>query len=324
MKVLVCGAGIQGSYLAFSLSSAGVDATLLARGQRLKDLQENGVRLAFHPSDEVVSVQVPVISSIDLEAGYDTFIIAMQKQQAISFSPALSNFAENAAFVYLGNNGTGVSDYEKHIPSQNIVLGFLGVGGLRMDGFMRVIAPEPVTIYLGTMMKDSPRLHQVSSLLKSAGLKVDLVSDIDAWLKCHLAMILPITGAIYGAGADNYRLARTPGLIRLMLRGLKESFRVHRKLGYPITPRKLRILTAFPEWLAVRVYKKRLATKEAEIALAGHAGAARDEMQHLYEEFKILVDRSGVSTSCLDFLMRFLDPNTQLIDEGVESIRISS
>ena len=56
MKALVCGAGIQGSYLSVVLHNAGVDVSLLARGDRLEELGQRGVRYALHPSDEILLV----------------------------------------------------------------------------------------------------------------------------------------------------------------------------------------------------------------------------------------------------------------------------
>lgn len=324
MKVLVCGAGIQGSYLSSVLFNAGIDVTLLARGKRLEDINANGVKLAYHPSNEIVSIPVPTISPEEFDSTYDTYIVIMQKQQAIEFSSTHSELISDSTVVYLGNNGTGTLDYEKYIPSQNIILGFLGVGGHRKEDHMRVTAADPVTVYLGTINpKTKSRLQEFMSLMQTAGLNPEVPSSIDAWLKCHLALVLPIAGAIYGANADNYRLARTPGLLRLIHRGLKEAFQVIKKLGYPILPSKIKWIIRFPEWFSVRFYRKRFAMEEAEIALAGHARAAQSEMKYLFDEFKVLMNEANISTPNLDYLMKLTIPGGPLIEEGIESIPIS-
>jgi len=159
-------------------------------------------------------------------------------------------------------------------------------------------------------------------LFKGADFRLELPSSIDAWLKCHLAMILPLAGAIYAANCDNYRLACTPGLLRLIARGLRESFAVLRELHHPVLPRRLRIVTRIPERLTVRLLKKRLAGKEAEIGLAGHARAARAEVQHLAGEFKIMMEQAKIQTPHLDYLMRFLDPTVPLVNEGTDHISL--
>ncbi len=78
MKVLVCGAGIQGSYLTSYLYLAGVDVCLLARGQKLQNLQEQGVRYQTYPSEEIKETQVPVVS--ETTEDYDIIFVTMQKQ----------------------------------------------------------------------------------------------------------------------------------------------------------------------------------------------------------------------------------------------------
>jgi 2-dehydropantoate 2-reductase len=324
MKVLVCGAGIQGSYLSSTLHKAGIDVTLLARGKRLEELNEKGVRLSYYPSEEVVSIPVPTTTSDELDTHYDVYIVIMQKHQSMGFSSTISEFVSDSTVVYLGNNGTGTTDYEKYVPSENIVLGFLGIGGYRKEDYMRIIAVDPVKVWLGITNDNAhSRLQDVVSLLQLGGLKPELPSSIDAWLKCHLALILPLAGAIYGADADNYRLARTPGLLRLAHRGLKESFQVIKKLGYPILPRYIRLIIKLPEWFAVRIYRKRFATEGAEIALAGHARSAQSEMKYIFEEFQDLMKDANIPTPNLDFLLKLTTPGAQPIDEGTESVPIS-
>jgi len=122
MKVLVCGAGIQGSFLAATLHRAGVHTALLARGKRLDDIRENGIRLSFYPSHKIPVTHLPVISDIAERAPYEVILVTMQKQQAIAISPTVGKYAENAAVAYLGNNGTGVADYREFIPPSQIVL----------------------------------------------------------------------------------------------------------------------------------------------------------------------------------------------------------
>ena len=97
MKVLVCGAGIQGSYLTTYLHQTGVDVCLLARGQTLQKLQEQGVRYQIYPSEEIQETQVPVVSEITGE--YDVIFVTMQKQQAINFSEVLTTRRGNATVV---------------------------------------------------------------------------------------------------------------------------------------------------------------------------------------------------------------------------------
>jgi 2-dehydropantoate 2-reductase len=323
MRVLVAGAGIQGSFLAAELHRAGVDVILLGRGKRLSDIRKDGVRLSYYPSPEISVTHLPVISDISQQAPYDVILVTMQKQQAIAINRTVGKHGDRAVVTYLGNNGTGIADYREFLPPERIVLGFLGIGGVRADDYMQLLVPRPVRVYLGaTSSQRTHNLEKVISLLESAQFRVEIPSSIDAWLKCHLAMILPLAGAIYAADCDNYRLARTPGLLRLIVRSLRESFAVLSELHYPILAKKLSIMTRIPEWLILPLLKKRLATKEAEIGLSGHAKAARAELQHLAGEFKIMIQHAKIPTPNLDYLTRFSDPMVPPVDEGVDHISL--
>lgn len=317
MKVLVCGAGIQGSYLTAYLYLAGIDVYLLARGQKLQKLQEQGVRYQIYPSEEITETQVPVVS--DTTEDYDMIIVTMQKQQAIRFSEVLTTRRGDATVVYLGNNGTTTADFEPYIPTESILLGFLLMGGYHRENYIRVIAAEPLGLVLGAPTHEATsRLVKVRQLLEDNKMRVDVPSDIDAWLKSHLALILPLAGGVYGAGVDNYKLAKTPALLRLTAKGLKETYKVVRKAGYPFLPRRLGLLSKLPERLIVSILRRRMATESSEIAMAGHAGAARSEMQHLANEFQHLIEQSGMNTPNYDKLMQFLDPTIPVVEEGAE------
>jgi hypothetical protein len=78
-----------------------------------------------------------------------------------------------------------------------------------------------------------------------------------------------------------------------------------------------------PEWLAVRIYTKRFAKEEAEIALAGHARTAQSEMNYIFKEFELLMKKANISTPYLDYLLKLATSSTPPIEEGVESIQIS-
>jgi 2-dehydropantoate 2-reductase len=306
------------------MHQAGIDVTLLARGDRLRDLQSHGVRFAIHPSIEVVSVPVPVTSEMTMAGRSDCVFVVMQKQQAIDLTPTLAASRSDSTVVcYIGNNGTCVTDYREHIPEDYILLGFLGMGGHRLGDHMRLLVQKPTTIMLGTPSgKETPQLGLVGQVLRNVGLKVDVMPSIDAWLKCHLATILPLAGGIYAAGTDNYRLTRTSGLMRVVARAIKESLRVVTQLDYPLLPKQLSSISRVPARLLVWMFGKRFASVEAEMGLAGHAKAARDEMRCLSKEFQLLVDQSGVPTPNLVYLVRFLDPDIPTIGEGITHIDI--
>ncbi|MCK4581550.1 MAG: hypothetical protein KAU10_09365 [Dehalococcoidia bacterium] len=130
-------------------------------------------------------------------------------------------------------------------------------------------------------------MKRIAETFEGAGVPVTISPKMDAWLKTHVAFILPIGGALYMAGCDNYRLARTRDAVVLMVRAMREGFRVLRALNVPITPSSLKIFEWMPEPILVTLAQRKLNSAVVEAAF-GHAKAARDEGKQLRNEFRAL------------------------------------
>ncbi len=166
------------------------------------------------------------------------------------------------------------------------------------------------------------RTLQVASILESGpGFGAEIRTDMDTWLKYHVALLMPsLAAALYAAGADNYRLARTRDLIVLAIRAMREGFRVLQSRGLPITPSRLRPLAWLPEPLLVLFFQRRLGSELIEVALAKHANAARDEMVYLADEFLALAGTTQVPTPAIDRLYPYFDPEVPPMPEGSAQI----
>ncbi|MCL5996887.1 MAG: hypothetical protein M1546_12650 [Chloroflexi bacterium] len=162
----------------------------------------------------------------------------------------------------------------------------------------------------------TPRLAQIARAFEEAGFGVSISPNMDAWLKTHIALVSPIANALYLAGGDNYRLARTRDGLVLLVRAVREGLRVLRALDVPITPAKFRVLAWIPEPLLVLWMQRGMATPRAELAMARHANAARDEMKQLADEFQVLARRSGSSVPAIDRLYTFIDSQAPVLSEG--------
>jgi ketopantoate reductase len=168
----------------------------------------------------------------------------------------------------------------------------------------------------------TPRTQQVARILESApGFGAEVRTDMDTWLKYHVALLMPSLGpALYAAGTDNVRLARTRDLVVLTVRAVREGFRVLRALGLPVTPSKYRLFEWVPEPVLVLMLQRLLAHELMEVAMVKHANAARDEVQHLADEFLALARATLVPTPTIDRLYPHLDPDTPLMPEGSAEI----
>jgi ketopantoate reductase len=62
----------------------------------------------------------------------------------------------------------------------------------------------------------TPRIREISAMLKESGFNVAQCRNMDAWLKTHAGFVTAVCGALYCAGADNYELVtvlRNHGLV---------------------------------------------------------------------------------------------------------------
>lgn len=324
-RVLVYGAGVLGSLYAGKLHQAGYDVTLLARGQRLEELRERGLILVEESSGKREEIHMPVIDRLDPDDAYDLVLVVVRKNQIPSVLPSLAANRGTPNVLFLVNNAAGPDALVESLGRERVLLGFPGAGGQRNEGevhYMLASSAQPTT--LGELDgQDSERLRMIRQIFIDAGLPVTVCSNMDAWLKTHAALVCPLANALYMAGGDNYRLARTRDGIVLLVRAVKEGLRVLRALGIPVTPSAYQVFLALPEPLMVPVLQKRLGRPLVELMAARHANAARDEMTMLATEFRALARRSGVKTPAIDRLYAYTDADVPPAPEGQAEIKLT-
>ena len=311
MKTLVYGAGTLGCLYSHRLFTAGNDVTLLARGEQYAFIRDNGVVLINEFSGERESSGVPVVGALEEDDAYDLIIVLVRKNKLAPIFETLSRAARARHILFMGNNALGFDSYLAHLPAEKVLFGFPGAGGSRQDGVVHYVDSEkpggkrmPVTI--GEMDGATrARTEEIRSLFESGGVPVDLVDDIDGWLKYHVALVSPLGNALLMHDCDNHALAADRDGLRLMVRACKEGGNVLRELGYTRRqPFKWNLFYWLPELVTVKMFGGLLNSRFAEIAFARHAGAARDEMRCLAEEFETLIARTSVSTPRIDELRR--------------------
>ncbi len=324
MKILIYGAGVVGSYYAAQLHEAGHDVSVLARGQRLGDIREFGIVLESVDTGQRAATPVKVVEQLTPEDAYDLVMVVMRKNQVPAVLPQLAANPHTPNVLFVGNNAAGADELVTALGHERVLMGFGGVGGIRKAHIIRYLTgtgrrKAPVTI--GELDgSTTARLEQIVAAFARAGISVEISPDIDAWLKTHVALVGPLAGALAMAGGDNYRLARTRDAVVLAVRAIREGFQVLRGLGIPVLPTRFRFLERVPEPILVRLLMRRLNSEAAEVALAGHARAAPDEMRHMTAEFMALARSSATPTPALTRLYAYLDPGVSAIPEGSAEI----
>jgi 2-dehydropantoate 2-reductase len=318
MNILVYGAGVLGSLFAARLQAAGHHVTLLARGQRLADLRTHGVVLEHATSKVRTTYPVDVTDTLAPDAIYDLILVIMRKNQVPTIIPHLAK-NNTPDVLLLTNNAAGPDAYIEALGRDRVLMGFPGAGGAREGHVIRYTMAEGSLG--GTIIGEldgsaSPRVQGIANALEQAGFAPTISPNIDAWLKTHAIVVTPIANAIYAAGGDIQRLARTRDALALIVRAMREGFRVLDSLGTPVTPGGLRLIDWLPEPLLVALLSRIFRNPEAELKLASHANAARDEMTTLTREIKQLKRQARVDTPAIDRLALYLSEDMPPMPEG--------
>jgi 2-dehydropantoate 2-reductase len=316
----------MGSLYAAKLQESGQDVSILARGQRLADLREFGIVLEEGMTGKRTTTRVNVVERLKPEDAYDLVVVMMPKNSLPDVLPVLAANRQTPNVLFVSNNAAGPDDMIAALGRERVLLGFVGAGGTREGHLVRYIITsgrEQPTTFGELDGRTTPRLEQIAAAFKGAGFPVAICANMDAWLKTHVAEISPTANAFYLAGSDNYRLARTRDGVVLMIRAIREGYKVLRALGIPITPSNHKIVNWIPEPVLVPLVRKMLDSKDVELKAAGHSNAARHEMKQIADEFRALARKTTVPTPSIDRLYTYIDPATPPVPEGSAEIPLN-
>jgi 2-dehydropantoate 2-reductase len=321
VRILVYGAGPLGSLFAARLKQAGHEVSLLARGGRLADLSEDGVVLRDVITGQQTVTPVQVVDRLAPQDSYDLVLVVMRKNHALAILPVLAANERTPNVLFLMNNAAGPGELIQALGRERVLIGFPYAAGYLEGSIVHCLAGtagDETTVPLGEVDgRVTDRTRWVAQVLASApGFCSQIRTDMDAWLKYHVALLMPsLVPALYLAGTDNRRLARTRDAVLLAVLAGREGFRVLRALGLPVTPSGLRILEWLPEPLLVPLLQRVLVDDKMEVALVQHARSARDEMKHLADEFLALARTTAVPTPVIHRLYRQFQPDAPLIPD---------
>ena len=323
MKILVYGAGPLGSLFAARLHEADHAVSLLARGQRLSDLREHGIVLVDTQTGLETVARPRIVEQLNPQDAYDLVLVIMRKNRAREILPILAANQHTPNILFLMNNAAGPGELVQALGAERVLMGFPMAAGYRRGYVVHyMLGAKPgkkAMIPIGEVNGSiTPRLQEMKHILASMdGFDAELRSDMDAWLKTHVALLMPsLAPAMRAAGRDNVRMAHTRDAIVLAVRAIREGYRVLRALGYPIVPESARIFERLPEPIVVWGAQKRLADPRMRIAMLEHGEAAQDEIKHLADEFNVLKRQTTIPTPAMDRLYAYFDPATPPLPEG--------
>ncbi len=313
MKVLFFGAGPLGTLYAHLFGKSGVDVTVLDRGDRADWIAENGLRLVNEITGEKDASTPKLIRELHPDDEYDLVIVLVRKNRLGPIIDTLAQCPRIRNFLFMGNNALGLDDYLQQLPADRVLFGFPNAGGGFIDQVLHYADQEtptgkPRAVTLGEVDgKSRERTKEIRALFESAGVPVEVTADIDGWLKYHVALVLPLAGAILKHDGNLRQAANDSDTVRTVIRAAKEAGNIIRALGYrKRQPFNFNLFYWLPEPLLAFPVKGILGSRFAEIAFAMHAKSARDEMQAIGGELQQLAEQTSVETPNLDRIRSYL------------------
>jgi 2-dehydropantoate 2-reductase len=240
MNVLVYGAGVIGCYLTHVLCAAGNDVTLLARGTWKRTLERNGLTIRHHLQRKITTDHPEVVEEIDFTRHYDMIFSVVSYHQVDTILDDLAK-TDTDIVVLVGNNLSApqIENYiHKHSAIQKkILFGFQVTAGKRENSYVvceRLGGGEMHIGYLSSPVQDDLK-RKFEELFNNTNYKLRWYNDMDSFLKCHAAAILPIAYLAYICECD-YRKS-TKEQRKLYIDASAEGYDMLLKSGYSVIPK---------------------------------------------------------------------------------------
>ena len=304
-KILVIGAGVNGSICAVALFNAGINVTVLARGKRYEELQREGIVIEDVFKHTQTITRIPIINTLDPTDNYDYILIVVRKNQVYDLLPVLQrNISSN--IVFMVNNPSGPNEYTKILGKDRVMLGFVFGGGRKEDNVIRALIPKgrwTVTPFGEIDGKITPRLIRLVDIFNQAGLHSEKSNRITDWLATHAALIPCFAKPIMKYNLDAKALAKSEADLCLIVDAMRETLDVLEAVGYRITPWTQSLVRFIPRFLLVAGLRMVLPTRFMEVGGVWHVSQAPDEMNQLATELEGLVVKSGLPVLALRKLL---------------------
>ena len=290
MKILVYGAGVLGCNLARNLFRAGKDVVLLARGKWAEEIRTNGLRIKGKFSPCMSVSRIPVVTELKPDEAYDVIFVVLRYTQLDSILETLrANRTKNLVFVGNDVRARALSDA---LPEKNVLFAFASSAGHREPDHVASIDLKKITI---GQIPGAPSNEQlIREIFSGTKYKVVYEPNMEDYLLCHAAFVLPVAFACYKTDGDLKKLKGNTAYLSRLIDANIEGYRAIRNAGHEILPKSDADFagTAYRK-TCLHFFKLMCATSLGKICASDHAMNAVDEMGALNRGLKTFFDAHG-------------------------------
>ena len=290
MKILVYGAGVLGCNLARNLFRAGKDVVLLARGKWAEEIRTNGLRIKGKFSPCMSVSRIPVVTELKPDDAYDVIFAVLRYTQLDSILETLrANRTKNLVFVGNDVRARALSDA---LPEKNVLFAFASSAGHREPDHVASIDLKKITI---GQIPGAPSNEQlIREIFSGTKYKVTYEPNMEDYLLCHAAFVMPAAFACYKTDGDLKKLKGNTAYLSRLIDANIEGYRAIRDAGHEILPKSdADFESAAYRKTCLRFFKLMCATSLGKICASDHAMNAVDEMSALDRDLKVFFDAQG-------------------------------
>ena len=290
MKILVYGAGVLGCNLARNLFRAGKDVVLLARGKWAEEIRTNGLRIKDKFSPCMSVSRIPVVTELKPDEAYDVIFVVLRYTQLDSILETLrANRTKNLVFVGNDVRARALSDA---LPEKNVLFAFASSAGHREPDHVASIDLKKITI---GQIPGAPSNEQlIREIFSGTKYKVRYEPNMEDYLLCHAAFVLPVAFACYKTDGDLKKLKGSTAYLSRLIDANIEGYRAIRDAGHEILPKSDADFESVAyRKTCLRFFKLMCATSLGKICASDHAMNAVDEMSALDRDLKVFFDAQG-------------------------------
>ena len=290
MKILVFGAGVLGCNLARNLFRAGKDVTLLARGNWANEIKTNGLKIKNRFSPCMSVSRIPAVTELNPTDAYDVVFVAVRYTQIEAILDTLR--ASRAKTILFVGNNVRASQTAALLPEKNVLFAFTSAAGRRESGHVDSVDLRKITV---GPLRDAPSQEAlIQDLFSGTKYKVIYEPNMEDYLLCHAAFVLPAAFACYKTDGSLKKLKKDSAFLNRLIDANIEGYRAIRKAGHEILPKEDQAFEgAAYRKTCFRFFKLMCATFLGKLCVSDHAMNAVDEMNALNRDMKAFFDANG-------------------------------
>ncbi len=290
MRILVFGAGVLGCNLVRNLFRAGKDVTLLARGNWGAEIQKNGLRIRDKFSPRTSVSRIPVVTELAPDDGYDVIFVTLRYTQLDSILDVLrANKTPNIIFV--GNN-VRARTLADSLPEKKVLFAFASSAGHRERDHVESVDLKKITI--GPPSGEDSGKPLIRQIFAGTKYRVSYEPDMEDYLLCHAAFVLPAVFACYKTDGDLKKLKGNTAYLNRLIDANIEGYRAIRDAGHEILPKEDKEFEGEAyRRTCLRFFRLMCATSLGKICVSDHAMNAVDEMSALNRDLKQFFEEHG-------------------------------